>query len=120
MSDEVSSALKELDYYGYTVLPQFLKPEETQDLLGRVESAFSSSQKMTYSGVPERDFDDKIVYNLPAKDRKFLTLLLDPFVKSILMKKLNDKFYRFRFLVEFDIGLECESGGFKISILDQY
>lgn len=87
--------LRHLDAYGYVVIPQGLPPELTAGMRSLVIQHWLTSSKTKYEGKPERDADDRFVYNLQNKDKAFIDLLSMPVVKSILMSKLNDPFYRF-------------------------
>ena len=96
--DEQIQALKELDTYGYTRIPGFLDAKGLVRLLKLTQGHYDSinaNGKVEYAGVPARDKDDKIVYNLQNKDRAYLDLLVDPLVRAIAMNKLNDPYYRF-------------------------
>jgi hypothetical protein len=96
--DELAQALFELDIYGYTIIPGYFKQNIVSDLLLLVRDNYeslNSSGKIKYSGVPERDFDDQILYNVFNCDNKFLDILMTPMLRSIAMDKLNDRFYRY-------------------------
>lgn len=96
--EEKIQANKELDAYGFASVPGFLTPETLSQLLTLTEQQYLSlnaEQKVQYKGVPARDKDDKILYNLHNIDRLYLDLLVTPFVRDIAMGRLNDPYYRF-------------------------
>ena len=45
--------------------------------------------------MPQRDVDDKILYNLQNKDKQFIDILCADFIKNVCRQKLNDPYYRF-------------------------
>lgn len=92
---EFEQHLKNLDVYGYTVVPQFVDSKTLEKLRSLTNHHYEASSKDDYLGRPDRDADDKLVYNLQNKDKFFLDVLVDPFVRQLLMVKLNDPFYRF-------------------------
>ncbi len=95
---EEIQALKELSAYGYTKVSGFLTNDSIQYFLNLTESDYAEVNKngrVEYKGVPSRDKDDKILYNLQNKNRAYLDILVDPFVRKICMSLLNDPYYRF-------------------------
>ena len=93
--DEVIQHEKNIENYGYTLVPEFIPKDLVQALLTRVNNLYETKNTEGYSGVPSRDVKDKIIYNLQNKDIIFIKLFMDSFIRNILMKKLNDPFYRF-------------------------
>ena len=87
--------LRQLDVYGYVIIPGGLSPELTTHYKSLIARYWQSAAKLKYEGKPDRDADDRFVYNLQNKDKAFIDLLSIPVVKNLLMKKLNDPFYRF-------------------------
>lgn len=95
---EKAQALKEINVYGYTSISNYLPPQTISKLLELTESHYlkiNSEKKMDYTGTPERDKTDKILYNLQSKDKFFVDLLTTDFVRWVAMQKLNDVYYRF-------------------------
>jgi hypothetical protein len=96
--DEKMQALKELSVYGFSSIKNFLSPEGLNHLLTLTESQYdklNSGGKVHYNGTPDRDKDDKILYNLQNIDRAYIDLLVSPAVTAIASAKLNDPHYRF-------------------------
>jgi len=91
-------SLKELKVYGFTKIEQVLEDSEVNKLKLLVEKEYSilnKSIKRSYSGTPDRDLSDKILYNLQNKNKYFVDILSCPIIEEIAKDKLNDKFYRF-------------------------
>ena len=93
--DEVIQHEKNIENYGYTLVPKFIPTDDVELILKRVNHLFSLRDNNGYSGVPDRDVKDKIIYNLQNKHISFIRLFMDPFIRNLLIKKLNDPFYRF-------------------------
>lgn len=95
---ELVQNLKELNLYGYTVINDFLTKEGLDRLLTLTEENYqylNSNEKITYAGTPERNKDDKILYNLQNIDNAYIDLLIEPAITHIAKAKLNDPHYRF-------------------------
>ena len=90
---EKTQFIKELDVYGYAVFENYLSDETVKILLDKVDKLYQAEKN--YSGVPERDLYDKIIYNLQNKDKVFIDILSDDFVVDVCKTKLNDPYYRF-------------------------
>jgi hypothetical protein len=91
--EERNQLLKELSVYGYCIIKEFVNAETVQSLKSKVEELWNKGG--TYEGVPDRDADDRIVYNLQNKDKTFIDLLSESGLHQVLMAKLNDPYYRF-------------------------
>jgi ectoine hydroxylase-related dioxygenase (phytanoyl-CoA dioxygenase family) len=87
--------LKNIEVYGYTVVKSFLSTNLVGILKSLVIDCHQKSAINSYVGVPQRDAGDKILYNLQNKDKLFIDILCDQFIRALLIKKLNDEFYRF-------------------------
>lgn len=85
--------LKELEIYGYCVVPGFLNTSTVGTLKHKVEEFWEKGT--VFRGVPSRDLHDRIVYNLQNKDKVFIDLLSCNDLHGLLMGKLNDPYYRF-------------------------
>jgi hypothetical protein len=92
---EANQSLKELRVYGYTRVERFMSAEEVERLKALVNRHYEATRRIQYTGRPARDHEDKIVYNLQSKDKYFIDILGDPFLTTVLMKHLNDPYYRF-------------------------
>jgi hypothetical protein len=90
---EREQILKELLAYGYCIIEHFIESSTVELLKERVQVLWE--QSACFKGVPERDKDDRIIYNLQNKDRLFIDLLSLDDLHAVLMPKLNDPFYRF-------------------------
>jgi len=95
---ETMQALDEIETYGYSKIKNYLDLDSISTLKDLVEGQYLKNIKSGlkgYSGVPERDANDKILYNLHNLDKVFIDLLTTEFIKSIATVFLNDPHYRF-------------------------
>ena len=96
--NEELQVIKEVDAYGYGHVPGFLTPEALTRLLKLTEENYrkvNAKGKVEYKGTPDRNKDDKMLYNLQNIDKAFIDLLVCPLITAIATKKLNDVHYRF-------------------------
>jgi len=87
--------IRSLDVYGYTVVKGLLAEKTTRELKAVVDQLWNVVRQDQYRGRPDRDIRDKLVFNLQNKDKRFIDLLVEPFIMRMCMSKLNDKYYRF-------------------------
>ena len=92
---ELDEYSKDLDVYGFCKITNALGSELVSDLKEKVEKYSLKIQNPDSFGLRNRDSTDQMVYNLQAKDSKFIDILVFDPIKEILMNKLNDKYYRF-------------------------
>jgi Phytanoyl-CoA dioxygenase (PhyH) len=92
---ECDQHLRNLTAYGYTVIAGGMSEALVADLKTRVDGYWRSLSARNYSGRPDRDVLDKLVYNLQNKDKIFIDLLGAPAVRRVCMDRLNDRYYRF-------------------------
>ena len=92
---ELENCLRDLDIYGFTTIKNAISKQKIDDLLQRVENGYSQIKNHKDIGLSARDANDKMVYNLQNKDIEFINILDYQPVKEILIRKLNDKYYRF-------------------------
>jgi ectoine hydroxylase-related dioxygenase (phytanoyl-CoA dioxygenase family) len=93
--EEAEQVFRELKAYGYATVENFMQPPLVADLLSTVQDQWEQKKDSHLRGRPERDADDKLVYNLQNKDKKFVDVLSDPFVVKVCMHMLNDPYHRF-------------------------
>lgn len=93
--NELTQHLKNLDVYGYTSVPRFMDANTLEKLKDLVSVNHGKVAEQQYEGRPNRDANDKIIYNLQNKDKFFIDIISDDFIKTVLMNKLNDEHYRF-------------------------
>ncbi|HBT44429.1 MAG TPA: hypothetical protein DIW51_13250 [Rhodospirillaceae bacterium] len=91
----LATCLTALATDGYAVVPGHLGPATVTDLRARTDALWEEVKNTPRRGVPERDADDRVVYNLQNKDKHYIDLLVDPLVRGIGMAMLNDPYYRF-------------------------
>jgi hypothetical protein len=97
-SDEHLQTLFEIESYGYSKVINYLDLDTVFTLKKIVEEEYLKNTKLgikKYPGAPERDINDKIIYNLQNLDHIFIELLSTKYIKSIATKYLNDPYYRF-------------------------
>ena len=79
---------------GYAIKKNFLQKKQIDSFLKKINKIYSS-QNIKFKGLPKRDENDKIIYNLQNKDIKFINLLSSPEIKNICKYFLQDKYFRF-------------------------
>ena len=97
-SQQLEKARIELDAYGYTKIDGYLTRQAIAEMLSVINDHYhsvSASGKAIYHGVPLRDKDDKVIYNIHNLNRSFIDLLVTPLVRQVAMERLNDEYYRF-------------------------
>ena len=95
---DIQQNIKEVDYYGYTKIENFLTSEGKSHLLNLINQKYdeiNSNGKMKYKGVPGRNANDKIVYSIYNINHCFIEVLTSSVIREIAMHKLNDEYYRF-------------------------
>ena len=95
---EIEQTIKELDCYGFGKIENFLTKESLEIFLNLVNKKYEEvnlRNKFEYPGAPERNKDDKILYNLQNIDISFIDVLMSSAITKIASRKLNDPFYRF-------------------------
>jgi hypothetical protein len=94
--NEIDRAIQSLGVFGYAKMPCILNDKEVQAIKAKVTTLYDGvSKKIDYSGRPDRDARDKLVYNLQNKDKLFIELLDHAPIKEVLKHFLNDPYYRF-------------------------
>ncbi len=79
---------------GFAIIKNFLEEELVVDLLAKINWQYNETLHKEILGVPDRDADDKIVYNLQSLDKKFIDILCFEPVVEIAKRFLNDPYYR--------------------------
>ena len=95
MKNDLNKKIKEIEKNGYCIIKNFFPKKKVSKLLSLVEKNYTKNKKKKYKGVPLRDSNDKILYNLQNKDYNFIRILSDSRVISIAKHFLNDPYYRF-------------------------
>jgi hypothetical protein len=96
--NERIQVLKEIEAYGFAHIPNFLLQKTKDKLLALTQGYYekiNADGKIHYKGTPERDKNDKILYNLQNIDKIYIDLLVSPSITDIASAKLNDPHYRF-------------------------
>lgn len=90
---KVATAIKEIEVYGYTVLPNLLSQKTVTSLLSLLEEV-SDEEKSRHRQLHDSRKKDKYVYNLQNKNIAFVNLLSNQTVTSIVGNFLNDPYYQ--------------------------
>ena len=69
----VDNKIKEIERNGYCVIKNFLSKRKIKSLLSKVNFYYKKSKKLNYKGIPARDDEDKILYNLQNKFPKLIS-----------------------------------------------
>jgi ectoine hydroxylase-related dioxygenase (phytanoyl-CoA dioxygenase family) len=93
--DEYEQHSKNMRVYGYSVVPQMMNDVVVASFKARVEDLWAANQDQKFFGRPERDSNDKMIYNLQNRAKEFIDILGNSFVERICMALLNDEYYRF-------------------------
>ena len=72
-----------------------MSQKKVKKLLSIINKLYKKRANIKYQGVPVRDSDDKILYNLQNKDYNFIKILSDKSIVEIAKYFLNDPYYRF-------------------------
>lgn len=93
--EEINNAIKEVSIHGFAKINDFLTLETINELTDLVNCNYEQVKSKSRKGVPERDINDKIIYNLQSIDKKFIDIISTEPVESIAKNFLNDQYYRF-------------------------
>ena len=93
--EEINSAVSSISENGFCSIKSFLNEGTIKKLLGLVEREQSRNASKKPRNVPDRDANDKIVYNLQCLDKSFIDLVSSELVSEIAKPFLNDPYYRF-------------------------
>jgi len=96
--EEVQKYITQIDNQGYCKIDEYLTKDALNKFLKLVNTNYEKINlkgKIKYPGTPQRNSNDKIIYNLFNIDKLFIDVLTTSTITSIAKKKLNDPFYRF-------------------------
>ena len=91
----INKETKEIEKNGFCVVRNFLSKHKVNKILKKINFYYSLSKKTKYKGIPKRDSNDKILYNLQNKDYSFIKILNNKKILKIAKHFLNDEHYRF-------------------------
>lgn len=83
--------LNKLKKVGYCKISKYFKDREIKRLKYLIKKHYV---KKKYIGLPARDKNDKILYNLQNKDKYFIKILQKPLIKNICRSLLDDEHFR--------------------------
>lgn len=93
--NNTESHINNIKIKGFTIIKNFLKKKEVNKYLKLIEIYYKKNKVRKYSGVPNRDKTDKILYNLQNKDFNFIKLITSKKTLEIAKYFLNDPYYKF-------------------------
>lgn len=82
----------ELHNEGFLKLENFYEINKVTALIKRLEDLYSPEQK--WNGLPDRDVNDKRVFNLVEKGHEFIKFVSDINILKILKPRIQDDYYR--------------------------
>jgi hypothetical protein len=91
---EFDQHIRNLSAYGYTNAKGYMLPKTVDMLLKKTWHYHEQTKDVEYAGRPARDARDLRVYSLQSKDMIFNDMLGAPFLRRVLMDRLNDPYYR--------------------------
>ncbi len=94
-AEEHKQHLKNLHIYGYTQIHGGLGVGVSEQLKEKIDHIYEQTRTIAYQGRPDRDMEDRMIYNLQNKDKIFIDILDEVAVRAILIAMLNDPYYRF-------------------------
>ena len=86
--------IRDIENNGFTVIKSLLTQKEVKFLLKKINQ-LDKKKKVKFKGVPIRDKNDKIIYNLQNKDYEFIKILSKKNIVSITKHFLNDEYYSY-------------------------
>ena len=92
--EETAVHLEALDARGYCRVEGLMTRATVARVRMLVDGLWARLAGVRYDGLPaDRTASDRLVFNLQARDKLFVDLLVDPLLKRVLMAKLNDPYY---------------------------
>lgn len=88
---KASRYINQIKKQGYCKINSYFKKKEIKKLIDLVNKNY---KKINYRGLPSRDKNDQIIYNLQNKDIYFIKILQKPMIVDICKNFLNDEYFR--------------------------
>jgi hypothetical protein len=85
---------QDIENNGFAIIKSLLTEKEIKFLLKKV-NLLHSKKIIKFKGTPNRDKNDKIIYNLQNKDYRFIKILSKKIIIKILKYFLNDEYYSY-------------------------
>ena len=92
--NEEQQHLKRIRSTGYTVVEQALSGQLVGELLIMVHQQFNNQKSSSIATAPA-EWEADWILNLQNKDKRFIDLLGAPIVRALMIKLLNDPYFRF-------------------------
>ena len=84
-----------IEKYGYVKIKNFISPNKVNYFKNLINKNYLKINTKKYFGIPERDKNDKILYNLQNKSFEFIKLITNKYILNLAKYFLNDPYYRF-------------------------
>jgi ectoine hydroxylase-related dioxygenase (phytanoyl-CoA dioxygenase family) len=91
---DITQDIKNLNYYGYTILKNVLSKEECSYYIELIKKYSDNNYKEKLKKNLISGWDGGWLHNLQNKDLNFLKVFDNEYIEKILKYKLNDKFNR--------------------------
>jgi ectoine hydroxylase-related dioxygenase (phytanoyl-CoA dioxygenase family) len=91
----IKKYISEIKKNGFVKINNFLSKSEINKAITLVENYNKKSKTIKFKGLPKRDKNDKMVYNLQNKNIFFIKILSKKAVLDVGMHFLNDPYYRY-------------------------
>ena len=87
--------IEKVEKYGYVKIENFISANKISYYKNLINKNYLKIDAKKYLGIPERDKDDKILYNLQNKNFEFIKLITNKYIVNFAKYFLNDPYYRF-------------------------
>ncbi len=84
----------DLNDNGFSLIKKGINPSTINKIKSLVIKLHNQNKTKKYKGLPDRDKKDLRIYNLPKRHKIFCDLIADSNLEKILIKGLNDQYYR--------------------------
>ena len=95
MRNNTKKYITNIEKNGYVIIKKFLTPLKVNHYKNLINKNYIKIKKKKYLGVPDRDKNDKILYNLQNKNFEFIDLITNKSILNLAKYFLNDPYYRF-------------------------
>lgn len=94
MNRDFQQDIKNLNYYGYTILNNYFSIEKCNFYLNLINKYCNDDYKKELLKNEIPGWEGGWIHNLQNKDYEFIKLMDDEYIEKILKYKLNDKYFR--------------------------
>lgn len=93
--NELELIINQISLNGYCKVSNVINDDVIEELHKLIENEHTKNYAKIVKNVPDRDKDDKIVYNLQSISKLFIDIISNKFVSDIAKPFLNDIHYRY-------------------------